>query len=63
MPAVDKMLLLGERTGSAVSASELQLGVAARRSLEVDAAVVGNVAANKEGGSRTHSHGFTISDE
>ena len=50
MPAVDKMLLLGERAGSAVGARELQLGVAACRRLEVDAAVVGDVAAYKHGG-------------
>ena len=59
MPAVDKILLLAECAGSAVSASELQLGVAARRRLEVDAAVVGDVAAYKKGGSGTDRHGFT----
>jgi hypothetical protein len=35
------------------------LGVAARRRLEVDAAVVGDVAAYKKGGSGTDRHGFT----
>ena len=50
MPAVDKMLLLAERAGSAVVSRKLHLGVAARRSLEVDAAVVGNVTAYKHGG-------------
>ncbi len=60
MPAVDKMLLLGKRAGSAVGASELQLGVTARRGLEVDTAVVGNVAAYVNGGARVYRDRFTV---
>ena len=60
MPAVDKMLLLGERAGSAVGAGELQLGVTARRGLEVDTAVVGDVAANVYCGARVDRDRFTV---
>ena len=46
MPPVGEVLLLTKRPRAAVGAGELELGVAARRRLEVDAAVVGDVAAD-----------------
>ncbi len=60
MPAVDKMLLLAKCAGSAIGAGELQLGVAARRGFEVDAAVVGDVAAYVYCGARVDRDRFTV---
>jgi hypothetical protein len=50
MPPVGEVLLLTKRPRTAIGASELELGVAARRRLKVDAAVVGDVAAYVNGG-------------